>query len=288
MLHRKVVGDTPLQERVPSAVAAKHTEPFMYFNQEGDGNIYFKGMGTYGAGKADKVAWGFVKKQMPMYALIEGSDNNLPMTGFRVPFDKNTAVYDCDGEGWLYNGVQNFDFDLGNTEHWSDATQQGEGWKFVNTDANDGEVPSKAIRDKWADIHNFIYLHSTNLKFFDGTFEQFQQSSAAEDTNYKYWCTQGDQAFSLKRYDSINKSWVNGGLFLYGGYRNISVKADALFYAAYNRWESGGTGDYSILNQILFSGLTGCNGLPYQAHSAAHNLQHQAEVCQQKTEQHRL
>lgn len=57
-----------------------------------------------------------------MYALIEGSDNNLPMTGFRVPFDKNTTVYDCDGEGW----------------------------RFVNTDANDGEVPSKAIRDKYS------------------------------------------------------------------------------------------------------------------------------------------
>lgn len=255
LLHRKVVGDTPLQERVPSAVAAKHTEPFMYFNQEGDGNVYFKGMGTYGAGKADKVAWGFVKKEMPMYALIEGSDNNLPMTGFRVPFDKNTAVYDCDGEGWLYNGVQNFDFDLGNTEHWSDATQSGEGWQFVNTDANDGKVPSKAIRDKWADIHNFIYLHSTNLKFFDGTFEQFKESKAAEDTNYKYWCTQGDNAFSLKRYDFINKSWVNGGLFLYGSYCNISVKTDALFYAAYNRWASGGTGDYSILNQILINEL---------------------------------
>lgn len=127
LLHRKVVGDTPLQERIPNAVAAKHTEPFMFFNQEEGGQTYFKGMGTYGAGKADKVAWGFVKKEMPMYALIEGSDNNLPMTGFRVPFDKNTAVYDCDGEGWLYNGVQNFDFDLGNTEHWSDATQSGEG-----------------------------------------------------------------------------------------------------------------------------------------------------------------
>ena len=115
LLHRKVVGDTPLQERVPTAVSAKHTEPFMFFNEDGNGT-FFKGMGTYGAGKADKVAWAFVKKEMPMYALIEGSDNNLPMTGFRVPFDKNTAVYDCNGEGWLYNGIQSFDFDLGCTE----------------------------------------------------------------------------------------------------------------------------------------------------------------------------
>ena len=251
LLHRKVVGDTPLQERIPSAVAAKHTEPFMYFNQEGDGNVYFKGMGTYGAGKADKVAWGFVKKEMPMYALIEGSDNNLPMTGFRVPFDKNTAVYDCDGEGWLYNGVQNFDFDLGNTEHWSDATQSGEGWKFVNTDANDGEVPSKAIRDKWAGIHNFIYLHSTNLKFFDGTFEQFKESKAAEDTNYKYWCTQGDQAFYLKRYDFIGKQWVNAGLLQSNGYYGtIDLRYTTPTADAYNKWVKENSGDYSILNDL--------------------------------------
>ena len=255
LLHRKVVGDTPLQERVPSAVAAKHTEPFMYFNQEGDGNVYFKGMGTYGAGKADKVAWGFVKKEMPMYALIEGSDNNLPMTGFRVPFDKNTAVYDCDGEGWLYNGVRNFDFDLGNTEHWSDATQSGEGWQFVNTDANDGKVPSKAIRDKWAHIHNFIYLHSTNLKFFDGTFEQFKESKAAEDTNYKYWCTQGDQAFLTYRYDFIGKQWINAGLLINGSYVYFNLKSNWATDDAYNEWVKGGTGDYSIFNELAKEAL---------------------------------
>ena len=251
LLHRKVVGDTPLQERVPSAVAAKHTEPFMYFNQEGDGRVYFKGMGTYGAGKADKVAWGFVKKEMPMYALIEGSDNNLPMTGFRVPFDKITAVYDCDGEGWLYNGVQNFDFDLGNTELYSDATQQGEGWKFVNTDSNDGEVPSKAIRDKWADIHNFIYLHSTNLKFFDGTFEQFQESSAAQDTNYKYWSTQGDKAFNLYRYDFIGKQWKNAGLLTNNAYNTYSLNSASECFKAYSAWVKGGSGDYNLLNEML-------------------------------------
>ena len=256
LLHRKVVGDTPLQERVPSAVAAKHTEPFMYFNQEGDGRVYFKGMGTYGAGKADKVAWGFVKKQMPMYALIEGSDNNLPMTGFRVPFDKNTAVYDCDGEGWLYNGVQNFDFDLGNTELYSDATQQGEGWQFVNTDANDGEVPSKAIRDKWADIHNFIYLHSTNLKFFDGTFEQFQESSAAQDTNYKYWCTQGSDAYKLKRYDYIGKSWMDAGLLGDNNiYASFTLSLNGATSNAYKKWVSDATVDFNALNDAFREAL---------------------------------
>ena len=251
LLHRKVVGDTPLQERVPTAVSAKHTEPFMFFNEDGNGT-FFKGMGTYGAGKADKVAWAFVKKEMPMYALIEGSDNNLPMTGFRVPFDKNTAVYDCNGEGWLYNGIQSFDFDLGCTEVYSDATQQGEGWKFVNTDANDGEVPSKAIRDKWADIHNFIYLHSTNLRFFDGTFDQFKNSEAAKDYNYKYWCTQGGEAFRLKRYDHIGGQWVDAGLWSINKNAYLSLLLTEIdeTYKAYKDWlSSSDNGNYDALNE---------------------------------------
>ena len=255
LLHRKVVGNTPLQDVVPTAVAAKHTEPFMYFNQEGDGRIYFKGMGTYGAGKADKVAWGYVKNDIPMYALIEGSDNNHPMTGFRVPFDKNTAVYDCDGEGWLYNGVQNFDFDLGATETFSDATQEGEGWQFVNTGKNDGEVPSKAIRERWAAIHNFVYLHGTNLKFFDGTFDQFKDSVAAEDTQYKYWFTQGANRYCIKRYDFINKQWVESGLFDGSAYTAFDLSTNTATAKAYNDWLQGGTGDYAALNEAFKDAL---------------------------------
>ena len=235
LLHRKVVGDTPLQQVIPDAVSAKRTEPFMFFNQEGSGNVYFKGMGTYGAGKADKVTWGYVKKQMPMYALIEGSDNNLPMTGFRVPFDKNTAVYDVEGEGWLYNGQQSFDFDLGATD--------------------DNDVPTQEIFDKWADIHNFIYLHSTNLKYFNGTFEEFKQSSAASDTNYKYWCTQGDQAFWLKRYDFIGKDWVDAGLFVGSSYMLFNLKINWSTRDAYNEWVKSGNGDYSLFNEMCKEGL---------------------------------
>lgn len=233
LLHRKVVGDTPLQQVIPSAVSAKRTEPFMFFNQQEGGEVYFKGMGTYGAGKADKVTWGFVKKQMPMYALIEGSDNNLPMTGFRVPFDKNTAVYSVDDEGWLYNGQQSFDFDLGNTD--------------------DNDVPTDAITQRWADIHNFIYFCSTNLKYFNGTFEEFLQSSAAEDTNYKYWCTQGDQAFNLKRYDFINKEWVNAGLYKTTYYQGFKLSEEVPTSSAYRKWVNEGTGDYSTLNQAFIN-----------------------------------
>lgn len=237
LLHRKVVGDTPLQEVIPDAVSAKRTEPFMFFNQEGDGNVYFKGMGTYGAGKADKVTWGFVKKQMPMYALIEGSDNNLPMTGFRVPFDKNAAVYDVDGEGWLYNGQQSFDFDLGNTD--------------------DNDVPTDAITQHWRTIHNFIYYHSTNLKYFNGTFEEFLASDKANDTGYKYWFTQGELSFYLKRYDFVGKQWVGAGALKPDGttYFDYSLAINDITESAYLSWQKGGSGDYSILNQMFIDAM---------------------------------
>lgn len=233
LLHRKVVGNTPLQDVIPDAVSAKRTEPFMFFNQEGDGNVYFKGMGTYGAGKADKVTWGYVKKQMPMYALIEGSDNNLPMTGFRVPFDANTAVYDVEGEGWLYNGQQSFDFDLGATD--------------------DNDIPKKEITDRWADIHNFIYLHGTNIKYYNGTFEAFKQSNKATDTDYKYWCTQGSEAFVLKRYDFIDKQWIDAGLLVEGSYQKIYLNTESATKNAYNNWVAGGSGNYATLNEAFIS-----------------------------------
>lgn len=233
LLHRKVVGDTPLQEVITDAVSAKRTEPFMFFNQESNGGVYFKGMGSYGAGKADKVTWGYIKKQMPMYALIEGSDNNLPMTGFRVPFDANTAVYDVEGEGWLYNGQQSFDFDLGATD--------------------DNDIPKQEITDKWGDIHNFIYLHGTNIKYYNGTFEQFKQSDKKDDTDYKYWCTQGSNIFKLKRYDFINKEWIDAGLVVNGKYQAISLNTDSVTQKVYNDWVNGGTGNYVLLNDAFIS-----------------------------------
>ena len=249
LLHRKVVGATPLQQHVPTAVSAKHMEPFMFFNEDG-GATYFKGMGTYGAGKADKVSWGFVKKKMPMYALIEGSDNNYPMTGFRVPFDKKTAVYSCEDEGWLYNGQQSWDFDLGNTFDLEGSNDE-DGYSYIMSDKYK-EAPTKLVRDKWADIHNFIYLHSGNLKYYDGTFAQFKNSKEAEDVNFKYWCT-ADSNLYLYRYDYINKEWIHSGLLNGEDYKQVSLKSDVMTAKAYTAWVSGGTGDYEALNDAFIA-----------------------------------
>lgn len=240
ILHRAVVGATPLQQHVPTAVTAKHTEPFMLFQQsEGSNNVYFKGMGNYGAGKMDKVAWGYAKKKHPMFALIEGSDNNLPMTGFRVPFDKVTAVYSPDDEGWLYNGVQNWDFDGGATEDYT--TQAAEGWQFITKDET--EAPSAAIRDRWADIHNFIYLHAPHVHYYVGTFAAFKKSDEAKNWNNKYFCTAGDDAFKLKRYCYLTEQWIDAGLLDTATmtYRAIDLRSDVMTKATYDAAVQAGT-----------------------------------------------
>lgn len=253
LLHRKVVGDTPLQKVVPTAVSAKHTEPFMYFSQsEGSANVYYKGMGNYGAGKMDKVTWGYVKKLHPMFTLIEGSDNNLPMTGFRVPFDKKTAVYAPDDEGWLYNGQQNFDFDAGVTV--DPATQPD--WQFNL--GKETEVPSIAIRDRWAEIHNFIYLHAPHLRYFVGTFAQFRTSEEAQNHNYKYWCTAGDDAFRVYRYDYLADSWIDAGLLdeATDTYRMVNLKTDVMTKAVYDAAVAAGTvAQYKELNTAFNNAL---------------------------------
>lgn len=281
LLHRAVCGDTPLQKLVPTAVSAKHTEPYMLFF-EIDGQYYYNGLCVYGAGKMDKVTWGYVKKKHPMFALIEGSDNNGPMTGFRVPFDKNTAIYDTDGEGWLYKGEQSFDFDAGNTWEIEDGVIPSEwqddinaGWQY-EIGSETLEAPKSNIRDKWADIHNFIYLHSPHIKFFNGTFEQFKLSDDAKSTNYKYWCTQGDKAFRLFRYEHPTKAqqeagelgvWVNAGLFDDAYYNanasrlesyldaykveNLTAKG-AITQATYNKAvEEGWQTSYARLNEAF-------------------------------------
>lgn len=248
LLHRKVVGDTPLQKRIPTAVSAKHTSPFMLFHQaEGSSNVFFKGMGNYGAGKMDKVTWGYVKKKHPMFTLIEGSDNNLPMTGFRVPFDKVTAVYSPEGEGWLYNGAQSWDFDAGAT-----TEELTDGWQYQEA----GEAPKTNIRNKWADIHNFVYLNGTNIKYYNGTFTAFQASASAQDTDYKYWCTQGDKAYILYRYDYINKKWIDAGLLDEASmaYKVIDLRTYSVTKTAYEN--SISSGNFATINQAFKDALT--------------------------------
>lgn len=246
LLHRKVVGDTPLQKQVPTAVAAKHTEPFLLFH-EVDGKVYFKGLGNYGAAKMDKVAWGFAKKKHPEFALIEGSDNNQTMTDFRVPFDRITAVYNMAEEYWQYGDAGSWDFDGGNTDDAEGIEEQkAEGWQFVNPSKDGPEAPTATVRNRWALVANYIYLHGTNIDFFDGTYSQFMnvysQASDAEKTamhRKKWWFTKSEgeyQAYCLYRYDELNsevKPWIDAGLLVGDSYQVVNLKTDVVTKSAY-------------------------------------------------------
>lgn len=196
-LHYACVGASHLQQQylgkgLTRPVSAKHTEPFMMFWDEGDGNVYYTGLCVYGAGKMDKVSWGYVKKLHPMFAMFEGSDNDPVLTNFLVPFDED-VTYDTGEEGFLYNGETSFDFDAGAT--------------------NDDDTPKEAIVNQWKKFHNFIYLNSTNITHYDGTSASFRISTEeASMRKMKVWCTQGDEKYHLLRYNFVTGEWVDAGL----------------------------------------------------------------------------
>lgn len=266
LLHRAVVGDTPLQKQVPTAVGAKHTEPFLFFHEVG-GNIYYKGLGNYGAAKMDKVAWGYTKGVHPKFALIEGSDNNQTMTDFRVPFDKKTAVYNVGEEYWQYGNAGSWDFDGGKTTDAEGIQKQiAEGWTFAGDYTNsEAEAPTAEIRDLWAMIANYIYLHGTNIDYYDGTYNEFvnmfSTASATEKAKImakKWWFTQSDgdyKAYCLYRYDALNsdtKPWVNAGLLNGSTYSEINLSTDDLTKQSYEN----NKGRYSAMNASFIADYT--------------------------------
>ena len=233
-LHFLVCGASPLQQQyldkgLTRPVSAKRTEPFLMF-WEMDGVVYYTGLCIYGAGKMDKVSWGYVKKKHPMFAMFEGADNNLPLTDFRVPFD-DAVTYDTKEEGFVYNGSQSFDFDAGAT--------------------NDDDTPKAEIVNQWKAYHNFIYLNSPNIEYYDGTIDQFRLSEqATKNLSTKYWCTEGSKAFQLIRYDYVNEKWVDAGLKgADGEYAVVDLRTDIRTKATYEKYKTSSA--YATINNAF-------------------------------------
>lgn len=233
-LHYLVCGASPLQQQyldkgLTRPVSAKRTEPFLMF-WEMDGVVYYTGLCVYGAGKMDKVSWGYVKKKHPMFAMFEGADNNLPLTDFRVPFD-DAVTYDVKEEGFVYNGSQSFDFDAGATD--------------------DNDVPKAEIVNQWKAYHNFIYLNSPNIEYYDGTIDQFRLSEqATKNLSTKYWCTEGSKAFQLIRYDYVNEKWVDAGLKRADGeYAVVDLRTDIRTKATYEKYKTSSA--YATINNAF-------------------------------------
>lgn len=238
-LHTAVVGRNSLQQAVPTARVAKYTEPVYFFTQaDGSDDVVYRGGGNFGAGKMDKPTWGYVKSLHPMFTMIEGSDNNYPLTDMRVPFtiDGNCSesiTYSTDDEGYFYAGLQNLDFDAGKT--------------------NDDETPHSTITNRLADTWNFIYLHTPMLRYFAGTFSQFLLSDESSNTTYKYWCTDGDDRYKLKRYNFVDGVWVDAGLWNGSSYDTIDIRTNEMTAATYTA--STHKADYAILNKEIIGAI---------------------------------
>ena len=237
-LHTAVVGKNSLQTAVASARVAKYTEPVYFFTQDGNNTPVYRGGGNFGAGKMDKPTWGYVKSLHPMFTMIEGSDNNYPLTDMRVPFitDANcpeATTYVPKDEGYFYNGLQCLDFDAGKTDN--------------------NEYPVSAITNRLAETWNFIYRHTPMIRYYVGSFSAFLLSSEAANTAYKYWCTDGTDAFKLKRYNFVAGTWVDAGLWVNGAYAAIDLRTDSMTAATYTA--STHKADYEELNKELIGAI---------------------------------
>lgn len=239
-LHTAVVGRNSLQQAVASARVSKYTEPVYFFTQDGNNTPVYRGGGNFGAGKMDKPTWGYVKSLHPMFTMIEGSDNNYPLTDMRVPFITDDRCAEAvtyragDDEGYFYNGLQSLDFDGGKTD--------------------DNEIPDSSITNRLAETWNFIYLHTPMIRFYVGSFSAFLLSDESANTAYKYWCTDGDDAYKLKRYNFKSNTWVDAGLWTYGsGYAAIDIRTNEMTAATYTA--STHKADYDVLNTEIIGAI---------------------------------
>lgn len=203
LLHTAIVGQNSLQKANPKARVAVLERPVLYFIQTPDDNEpVFHGLGTFGPGKMDKKTWGYSADKFPDFAMLEGSDNNKPLTDMRVPWD-DKVKYNVDEEYFEYAGDGNLDFDAGVTYSASDDEGHVKG------------QPSDTIVDYYKTAWNWLFMHNPRFKAYtDGNFSTFQEDNTI-DTSYQYWMTQaggGAALYDVVRYDFVQKKWVPAGL----------------------------------------------------------------------------
>ena len=199
--------------------------PFFMFTRENESSEpVFYGLFTFGPGKGDKATFGYDKKVFPDYLMIEGSDNGAVLTLHQVPWNEDVEpAYDDEGEleGWKYNGVISWDFDLGNEESIP---------YFINA-------------------FNFVYQCSNRLKPFVGTLAELQSSGAVLEKNKMYWITSdGDNAvrYDLFRYDWLTSTWVDAGVNKLGtgSYETLNLRTQL------DKYLSGFDSSEVVQNQI--------------------------------------
>lgn len=213
-LYQRIVSDwsIPKQDGFENTRVTVPEIPCLYFVQrQGDSSPVFQGLMTFGPGKGDKPTWGYDADEFPMMAMMEGSDNNFPLTDQRVPWRDEEVQYNPDEEYFEYNGEGNIDFDFGETDTVEDA---GTGREV--------EVPKAEIVAKYAAAWNFCFRWNPLIMYYDGTIEDLKDDPNV-DTKLFYWVTQssaGANKFDLFRLDYQGKDgsnnditeWVPAGL----------------------------------------------------------------------------
>lgn len=246
-LYRAVVGPTSIQqtEGFENTRVAVIERPFLYFTQgDNDSEPVFQGLGTFGPGKMDKKTWGYDKKVFPDFCMLEGSDNNMPLTDMRVPWTDETVRYNPEEEYFEYAGMGNLDFDAGATDTVIEAGQEVE-YPKTNT-----YLPY--FKAAW----NWLFRHNCQFMPYDGTLASFL-SDKQLDIRMQYWMTQaggGASQYDLYRYnvtgydDEGNEigEWVPAGMPSGDGYaaKNLAtLYPDAVPAAHQGNWAAINT-DY--------------------------------------------
>ena len=193
-LYRAIVTDSYTDFEAGQRVAVRE-EAFMYFVQEtADSEPVFKGLMTFGAGKADKPTWGVTDESLAAgYSMLEGADNNNPLTDMRTPWTDTDVSYSADDECFLYNGAKNLDFDFG--------------------EVDDDEIPTTTLVKRWQPIFNFIYLTNVGIEPYDGTYEELVEAMRDGDLSDRkaYWVTQDSAAGGAgHRFDLFRAKYTGG------------------------------------------------------------------------------
>ena len=216
LLHTSIVGKNSLQQLDPKARVTVLERPFLYFIQTPeDTEPVFHGLGTFGPGKMDKPTWGYDEDNPDHadFAMLEGSDNNKPLTDMRVPWDDN-VTYNPKEEYFEYNGDGCLDFDAG---------------LVYEEDDDEGHVadqPLDSIVEYYKEAWNWAFMHCpVILPYTEGNLEVFMEDTTT-DTAKQYWMTRdggGAAIYDVYRYCFINKTWVPAGLNVGGVYQTKNL-----------------------------------------------------------------
>lgn len=255
-LHTRIVGANTMQTSgIANARVAKKLLPFMLFGQgTSEATPVYNGPTAFGPGKMDDTTWGYSKSndRNALFCMMEGADNDLPLTDFRTPWNKDYIRYnvsddEVDGIAY-YNGSEyevNFDLDR----------FKGVEREIVNQSevTMNIEAPSLALEQKIKDFVNFVYRHNPRINVYIGNWNAFENTYRDDDDakTYKWWCTAGDDAFKLRRWDYAQGKWVEAG---WSGTTDTTADESVLNISTVYGISSGRS-DYEQMNKELIQAI---------------------------------